>query len=133
MSGCRYVGTVSWYLRPRDPEEQRGFELIGAEVRRRRVALGWTQRVLEGQSGIDQTVISRIENGKQYGLRWSRFAILVGSLGGIGAPVAQPRPGDATRRPEAADLPRGPSHVVDLLSGSGASSDHADADWDEAG
>ena len=33
--------------------------------------------------GIDQTVISRIENGKQYGLRWSRFADLVDALGGL--------------------------------------------------
>ncbi len=34
-------------------------------------------------AGIDQTVISRIENGKQFGLRWLRFADLVDALGGL--------------------------------------------------
>jgi transcriptional regulator with XRE-family HTH domain len=74
---------MRWDPRPRDPQQQRGFDRIGVMVKRRRMALGWTQRVLEGRSGIDQTVISRIENGKQYGMRWSRFADLVEALGGL--------------------------------------------------
>ena len=53
------------------------------------MALGWTQRQLEAQSGVDQTVISRIENGKQYGIRWSRFALLVDALGGFGGPAGR--------------------------------------------
>jgi transcriptional regulator with XRE-family HTH domain len=85
---------MTWFDRPRDPQEQHGFDLIGAEVKRRRLALGWSQRTLEAQSGIDQTVISRIENGKQYGIRWSRFARLVDALGGIGPEAARrPWPG----------------------------------------
>lgn len=52
-------------------------------VRARRHHLGWSQRYLEMMAGIDQTVISRIENGKQYGLRWLRFADLVDALGGL--------------------------------------------------
>ena len=44
--------------------------------------------VPRGQSGIDQTVISRIENGKQYGIRWSRFALLVDALGGFDVALA---------------------------------------------
>jgi len=52
-------------------------------IRRKRVWLLWTQRQLEAESGIDQTVISRLENGKQYGLRWSRLAELVDALGGL--------------------------------------------------
>ena len=85
---------MPWYERPRDPQEQRGFDLIGATVKRRGVSLGWTQRYVEAVSGIDQTVISRIENGKQYGLRWSRFAVLVDALGGVDvalAPWVDPR------------------------------------------
>ena len=85
---------MTWFERPRDPQEQHGFDLIGAIVKRRRVSLGWTQRYVEAVSGIDQTVISRIENGKQYGLRWSRFALLVDALGGVDvalAPWADPR------------------------------------------
>ena len=83
---------MTWFDRPRDPQEQHGFDLIGAGVKVRRVALGWSQRVLEAQSGIDQTVISRIENGKQYGIRWSLFARLVDALGGIGPSAARARP-----------------------------------------
>ena len=90
---------MTWFGQ-RDPQERRGFELIGVELLRRRRALGWTQRMLEAQSGIDQTVISRLENGKQYGIRWSRFAMLVDALGGIG-PLA-----DGRRRPAAIDLDR---------------------------
>ena len=54
--------------------------------------------MLEARSGIDQTVISRIENGKQYGIRWSRFATLVGSLGAFGTTAARPRPGPPNRQ-----------------------------------
>ena len=83
---------MTWFGQ-RDPQERRGFELIGVELLRRRRALGWTQRTLEAQSGIDQTVISRLENGKQYGLRWSRFARLVEALDGIGPSAGRrPRP-----------------------------------------
>lgn len=74
---------MTWFERPRDPQQQMGFEMIGALIRRRRVHLGWTQRYLESQSGINQAVISRLENGKQSGLRWSRFAELVQALGGL--------------------------------------------------
>lgn len=63
--------------------EQRGYELIGAMVKRRRLAASLTQRELEELTGIDQTVISRLENGKRYGLRWSRFAVLIGALDGL--------------------------------------------------
>jgi transcriptional regulator with XRE-family HTH domain len=89
---------MTWNPRPRDPQQQRGFDLIGAMVRRRRLALGWTQRYLESQCVIDQTVISRLENGRQYGLKWSRFADLVHALGGLDvAPVERPWPSRATR------------------------------------
>jgi transcriptional regulator with XRE-family HTH domain len=99
---------VTWFERRRDPQEQHGFDLIGAEVRRRRYALGWSQRVLEAQSGIDQTVISRIENGKQYGIRWSRFARLVDALGGLGPlPAREPWPGNRNHsRGESATVAR---------------------------
>ena len=108
---------MTWYDRPRDPQEQHGFDLIGALIKRRRASLGWTQGYLEAMSGIDQTVISRIENGKQYGLRWSRFAELVDALGGLDvalAPWADPR----TRHPDERDLePRRPIDRIDLASG----------------
>lgn len=66
-----------------DARAIRGFRLIGRMVLRRRGRLGITQRQLESLAGIDQTVISRLENGKLGGLRWSRFAELVAALGGL--------------------------------------------------
>ena len=99
-----------WPVRPRDQEQQEGFDALGAMIRRRRVWLGWSQRYLEMRSGVDQTVISRIENGKQYGIRWSRFATLVGSMGGLDIPdpAATPRP-----KPRHRTLRRQPA-VIDL-------------------
>ena len=76
---------MTWREPLTDSRRQRGWDLLGATIRRRRLSLQWTQRVLEAESGIDQTVISRIENGKQYGLRWVRFAELVDALGGLDA------------------------------------------------
>ena len=116
---------MTWFGRPRDPQEQHGFDLIGAEIKRRRLALRWTQRFLEAQSGIDQTVISRIENGKQYGIRWSRFALLVDALGGFGPLVAREPWRMSTTRPS--DPAR--SRVIDMVTGE----DEPDSsDWDEA-
>ena len=119
---------MTWFDRQRDPQEQHGFDLIGGEVKRRRLALGWTQRMLGAYSGIDQTVISRIENGKQYGIRWSRFALLVDALGGFG-PLAtrEPWPG-LTGRPPTPEPGTTRRHVVDLSVGD----DESDADETES-
>jgi transcriptional regulator with XRE-family HTH domain len=96
---------VAWDQRPRDPQQQDGFDAIGAMVRRRRAWLGWSQRYLEMRSGLDQTVISRIENGKQYGIRWSRFATLVGAMGGLDIPeVTQTPPRSCPTGPLGSDL-----------------------------
>jgi transcriptional regulator with XRE-family HTH domain len=61
----------------------RGFAALGRLVRRRRHRLGITQNELEWLSGIDQTLISKLENGRLKGMRWSRFGRLVGALGGL--------------------------------------------------
>ena len=114
---------MTWFCRPRDPQEQHGFYLIGAAMKRRRVALGWTQRLLEAQSGVDQTVISRIENGKQYGIRWSRFALLVDALGGFGAPAGRELWPSPTPPPPG---PRTP--VIDLTGESDSGEDETDSD-----
>ncbi len=78
---------MTWHLfdtTGNDEQTRRGFVLIGRDVLRRRQRLGITQRQLELLSGVDQTVISRLENGRLAGLRWSRFARLVDALGGLG-------------------------------------------------
>jgi transcriptional regulator with XRE-family HTH domain len=95
-----------WYPNPRDPQQQQGFELFGRMLRRRRVFLGWTQRQLEARSGLDQTVISRLENGKQYGLRWSKLAELISALGGLDVGPVAPEPFNYLReRPGMAERP----------------------------
>ena len=75
---------------PRHEVEQRGYDLIGVVLKRRRLTAGLTQRELERLARIDQTVISRLENGRQYGLRWSRFAILVAALDGLDDVASKP-------------------------------------------
>ncbi|HEX5148464.1 MAG TPA: helix-turn-helix domain-containing protein [Candidatus Limnocylindrales bacterium] len=66
-----------------DADSARGFVLIGRLVERRRLLLGLPHRQLELLSGIDQTAISRLENGRLSALRWTRFARLVDALGGL--------------------------------------------------
>jgi transcriptional regulator with XRE-family HTH domain len=110
---------VIWDQRLRDPIQQRGLDIVGAAIKRRRLALGWTQRFLEAQSGIDQTVISRIENGRQYGLRWTRFADLVAALGGFDTAPSDRRPIGGRRGPSM-------RHAIDLTIDSGAGIDDED-------
>ncbi len=78
-----------------DPVVRRGFELVGAAVKRRRLRRGLTQNDLERLTVIHQSTISRIETGRRFGLRWSRFALLVAVLGGLDfeASVSGVRPG----------------------------------------
>lgn len=76
---------MPWYRSPdwEDSPTARGMRLIGARVRSRRIAAKLSQRQLELMTGIDQTAISRLENGRLFGLRWSRFGRLVAALGGL--------------------------------------------------
>jgi transcriptional regulator with XRE-family HTH domain len=101
---------VAWDDPIRDPAEQRGFHLVGRTIRRKRVWLGLSQRQLEGLSGIDQTVISRIETGKQYGVRWVRFARLVDALDGLETPTLE----SAARSPRY-ERTAMPPPVIDLV------------------
>lgn len=134
---------MPWDDRPRDPQTQRGFDLIGAMIRRRRLWLGLTQRDLARRADIHQSVISRIENGKQYGLRWNRFAELINALGGLDIPVQQSRPDSPALEarptidpePGASRLPRvtrtGPTPLerLDLTNDADESGDIAGSAW----
>ena len=98
MSAGRYTVPMPWDTsdpRPREPIVQRGMDLVGDAVRRRRERLHWSQRELGRRTGIDQSSISRLENGHRCGLRWSRFVTLVAVLGGLDFPpdgMPRPRP-----------------------------------------
>jgi hypothetical protein len=80
----------------RKPEVHRGWLILGAMVKRRRLQLGWSQRDLEWASLVDQTAISRLENGRLSGLRFSRFARLVAAMNGLDPdaphPIGRPSP-----------------------------------------
>jgi transcriptional regulator with XRE-family HTH domain len=62
---------------------------LGIVVRTARLRLGYSQRQLERLSGVDQTTISRLENGRLTSLRLVRLAaIFVALRGGIDLAVA---------------------------------------------
>ena len=88
---------------PEDEETQLGLDSMGRQIRRLRQRAGLTQRQLQARSGVDQAVISRLENGKQRGISRWRFARLIGTLGGVDPPPDPPRPtwpGFASRPPD---------------------------------
>lgn len=54
---------------------------VGDTLRRRRVELGWTMRTLEEASGVDDAVISRIENGEIAQPRLDKITRMATALG----------------------------------------------------
>ncbi len=60
-----------------------GARAIGRLFRRRRQRLGIQQRRLEAVTGVDQTVISRLETGRLKGIKHSKFLALIGAMGGL--------------------------------------------------
>ena len=86
-----------------DFETQLGRDSLGRQIWRLRQRAGWTQRQLQARTGVDQAVISRLENGKQRGISWWRFARLIGTLGGVDPPPDPPKPpwpGPAPHQPD---------------------------------
>jgi transcriptional regulator with XRE-family HTH domain len=77
---------MAWTTEARDrrsTDVQRGWELLGLAVKRRRVAMGWSQRDLQRASGLNQSAISRLERGILSGIRFSTFARLVAAMNGL--------------------------------------------------
>ena len=84
---------MSWRAEDRErrkPEVHRGWLIVGAMVKRRREQLGWSQRDLERASGRASDRISRLENGRLSGIRFSRFARLVEAMNGIDLDAPRP-------------------------------------------
>jgi DNA-binding Xre family transcriptional regulator len=94
-SRARYRAAMTWSStsrQDRQPEIQRGWELIGQMVKRRRTILRWSQRDLAAACGLAQSAISRLETGRLSGVRFSRFARLVAALGGLDPHAPHPAP-----------------------------------------
>jgi transcriptional regulator with XRE-family HTH domain len=70
-----------WKGLPYDAQTVAGMEALGRSLRAARLRAGLSQTALERLSGLDQTVISRLENGKLGSLVFWRLASLVGALG----------------------------------------------------
>jgi transcriptional regulator with XRE-family HTH domain len=62
--------------------EAAGLRRLGQQLRLARLGRGWSQRHLERASGVDQTTISRLENGQLANLRLLRVVSLIEALEG---------------------------------------------------
>jgi hypothetical protein len=75
--------TASWF-RPSNAEGTEiaflGLTELGVWLKQLRREAGLTQYAVEVRSGVDQTVISRLENGRQMSLRLTRLATVIGVL-----------------------------------------------------
>jgi len=67
---------------PLPAREVAGLRHLGFIIRSARLRLGYSQRQLERLSGVDQTTISRLENGRLRSLRLVRLAALFEALRG---------------------------------------------------
>ena len=65
---------------------------VGGQVRAARVHASLTQRQVEDLTGIDQTSISRLENGRGSNMRLSRFALLLTAIDAEIHPAERPAP-----------------------------------------
>lgn len=76
--------------------------VLGLGIRRMRLYRGWTQEMLRDRSGVDQSIVSRLELGREVQMRLRRFLDLLGALD-VGEVVLLPSTDD------------GPSSSVDEL------------------
>jgi transcriptional regulator with XRE-family HTH domain len=66
--------------------------VIGAQVRAARLHASLTQRQVEDLAGIDQTSISRLENGRRPNMPLGRFAVLLIAIDAEIRPAERPVP-----------------------------------------
>ena len=67
---------------PLSEREMAGLRDLGTVLKRARLGLGWSQRGLERRSGVDQTTISRLENGRLVNFSLQRLASIIQALRG---------------------------------------------------
>jgi len=68
--------------KPFEPDQAYGLRALGAMVRRARRDVGISQHSLARVVGVDQSVISRLENGKLPGLRLRNLGAVIAALDG---------------------------------------------------
>jgi transcriptional regulator with XRE-family HTH domain len=95
---CREVEVV--------PEVREALREIGREVRQLRTEWGRSQRAVERVTGIDQTTISRLENGLAPTLRLERLArIRAASRGWVGESRARFVPAEIPADERMSEIP----------------------------
>ncbi|HEX8024708.1 MAG TPA: helix-turn-helix transcriptional regulator, partial [Candidatus Limnocylindrales bacterium] len=72
---------MPWAQRPPTSGAADARIAFGRAIRALRLYHGWTQAQLEFRSGIDQTIISRIETGAPLGMRFTRLLVLLDAMG----------------------------------------------------
>lgn len=85
MSGAGLTGAMEepWARPPRydlTPLVQIGLREIAQLVHEARRVSGMTQQHVENVTGVDQTIVSRLENGRLYSIRFIRLAAVVGAV-----------------------------------------------------
>jgi transcriptional regulator with XRE-family HTH domain len=86
--------------------------VVGGQVRAARMHASLTQRQVEDLTGIDQTSISRLENGRGSNMPLGRFALLLAAIDAEIRPADRPVPTWiaplllADERPDAGHEPR---------------------------
>jgi transcriptional regulator with XRE-family HTH domain len=75
------------YQRPQDERDDRILRRFGLELRRCRLSAGLSQMVLSDRSGVSQSTISRLENGKAASAAMFKLVRLSDAMGG-GLPLA---------------------------------------------
>ena len=88
-----------WGYRPPIPPEARRGASLGLLIRERRLERGWSQRDLERISGVNQSIISRLETGRVAGMQMSTLGRLAWALKAEEAVLLAlaPEGGDAIR------------------------------------
>ena len=74
---------LSWdvpYSQPTDRWTIDALERLGRGLRSARKQAGWSQQLLGERAGVDQAVISRLENGLAPGMRASAIARIIRAL-----------------------------------------------------
>ncbi len=81
--------------------------LVGAQVRAARTHASLTQRQVEDLTGIDQSTVSRLENGKGSNMPLGRFAALLVAIDAEIHPVDRPMPSWMEPLLQEGDAPNG--------------------------
>lgn len=71
---------MPYSMRPGHPRTSDTLRNFGRRVRQVRMAMGLSQRALAAIVGVDQSVISRFENGRAPGIRFDKVAAILAAL-----------------------------------------------------